>query len=97
MPQQICVSYHGGADCEACCSPCASCSDPVAISTTPPHDEANCNSRAAAVCGGQITGDHGVDPWISHDNDRERKPIDNKAIDRVLMKRMQELANIKKK
>jgi len=91
---EICVTYYGWADCEACCSSCDSCTDPVAISTTPPHDEDNCKSRAAAVCDppshvGGIGGE--MNTWATHE------PIDNKAIDRVFKKRMQELANIKKK
>ena len=51
----ICVQFNGWADCEACCGPCSSCTSMTAISTTPPHDEANCKSRAAAVCSASIT------------------------------------------
>mgnify|MGYP003655585304 CR=1 FL=1 len=51
---EICVQYNGWADCEACCGPCSSCTNMVAISTTPPHDESNCESRAAGICGGSI-------------------------------------------
>ena len=53
---EICVEYYGYADCEACCGPCSSCTSMEAISTSWPHDEANCESRAAAICSAQGTG-----------------------------------------
>ena len=52
----ICVEYNGFADCEACCGPCSSCTTMIPISTTPPHDETNCESRAETVCNASTTG-----------------------------------------
>jgi len=92
---EICIEFHGWADCEACCGPCSSCSNMIAISTTPPHDEDNCESRAAGICNGSIENPGGFVPFdldASMSNQTggdEERPID--------VKRFQKLANIIKR
>ena len=66
----ICVEFHGYADCEACCGPCSSCTSMQAVSTSYPHDEANCESRAAAICGGSIEPGQGP----GYDTQQEYNP-----------------------
>jgi len=66
---EICVQYNDWADCDACCEgPCSSCTDMIPISTTPPHDEANCESRAAGICNGSISNPGGLVPFHQQDN-----------------------------
>jgi len=68
---EICVQYNDWADCDACCGPCSSCTNMIPISTTPPHDEANCNSRAAGICNGSISNPGGLVPFHQQDNSIE--------------------------
>jgi hypothetical protein len=56
----ICVEFHGYADCEACCGACSSCTNMQPISTSYPHDEDNCKSRAAAICSASVTPGQGT-------------------------------------
>ena len=59
---QICVSFGmSGPDdhmCTACCNSCGNCSsnDFIPISTSHPHDEANCNARSQRICNAGAVG-----------------------------------------
>ena len=94
---QICYQFNGFADCEGCCGACGSCSM-IPISTSPPHDEDNCEARPQAYCDASTTpgGGGGLGPDDALKHARSTQDI-YKALDRVFVKRMQELANIKKK
>ena len=100
---QVCYDFQGnhaydvGTDCVACCSQttsCNSCTDWIAVAVTTPNTDAMCASRSQGVCdAGHVGG--GINPSI--DTRQPSQGDINKSIDKVLRRRMQELANIKKK
>ena len=95
---EICVQYNDWADCDACCGPCSSCTNMIPISTTPPHDEDNCNSRAAGICNGSISNPGGLIPFHQQDNlTRSTNQTGGGGERPINVKRMQELANIIKR
>ena len=103
---QICYKYqdvdmgpygHDYGECSVCCntSACETC-DYLEISMAYPYTDAHCGTRAANWCAaGHISGG-GIEP-IDIGHATLDKDDGSKDIDKVLKKRMQELANIKKK
>ena len=110
---QVCYKYQdidmgphpppgGFGECNACCQVgnCNNCSY-TEISMAYPYTDAHCASRANAICAANVSGnglqhDGGLN-WGDEEDSENTGSSDIKAIDKVLMRRMQELANIKKK